>query len=102
MKLKERMKKVDMGALKTIGIAGINLATGDGEMSMEDGVKLLVGASKGVAETMKIMEDALGELDKMEAVMNKLDDIDKKLDAIENEMGMLEDKLDRFEAKKTE
>lgn len=97
MKLKERMKKVNMCALKATGIAAINLATGDGEMSMEDVGKLLVEVCKGTAAMMKILEDALGELDKMEAVMNKLDDIDKKLDAIENEMGMLEDKLDQKE-----
>ena len=93
MELKERMNKVNKSALKVTGNAILEFATGDGEMSMEDGLKLLVEASNSIAGIMTIMEDALGELDKMEAVMEKLDDIDKKLDAIENE-------LDRFEVKK--
>ena len=97
MKLKERMKKVNMGALKATGIAAINLATGDGEMSMEDVGKLLVEVCKGTAEMMKIMEDALGELDKMEAVMEKLDDIDRRLDAFDNELTQIEDMLSQKE-----
>ena len=95
MKLKERMSNVNKGMLKITGSALITLATGDGEMSMEDGLNLLVKASKEMAEIMKIMEDALGELDKMEAVMEKLDDIDKRLDAIETMVDKLDDKLDR-------
>ena len=91
MKLKERMKKVNMNALKVTGIAAINFATGDGEMSMEDVLKLLMEYSKCTAEMMKIMEDAFGELDKMEAVMEKLDDIDRELDAIENILALLEE-----------
>ena len=102
MKLKERMSNVNKGMLKVTGSALIALATGDGEMSMEDGLKLLVEASKGAAETMKIMEDALGELDKTDAIMRKLDDIDKRLDVIGSVMVRLEDKLNRIEAKKTE
>lgn len=92
MKLKERMNKVNKSALKVTGTAFLELATNDGKMSMEDGLKLLVEATKGTAEIMKIMEDALGELDKMEAVMRKLDDIDKRLDAIGSVMDRLEDK----------
>lgn len=44
MKLKERMSNVNKSMLKVTGSALITLATGDGEMSMEDGIKLLVEA----------------------------------------------------------